>query len=46
MSPTAPARRDFPTGAALAALHARSKGKTRKPETIAVPFRLVARETA
>ena len=32
--------------AALAALHARSKGKTRKPETIAVPFRLVARETA
>ena len=32
--------------AALAAVDARNKGEPRKPETVAIPFRVVARETA
>jgi LacI family gluconate utilization system Gnt-I transcriptional repressor len=32
--------------AALAALDARNKGETHKPQTVAIPFRVVGRETA
>lgn len=32
--------------AALAAVEARNKGEARKPQTLAIPFRVVARETA
>ena len=32
--------------AALAAVDARKKGETRRPQTLAIPFRVVARETA
>jgi LacI family gluconate utilization system Gnt-I transcriptional repressor len=32
--------------AALAALDARNKGESRKPQTVSIPFRVVARETA
>lgn len=33
-------------GAALAAIDARQRGEKRKPETVEIPFRVVARETA